>query len=226
MPTTCRADPLETGEVYHVMNKSIADFKIFHTANDYLRMKQMMRYFQIRDVLPKFSQFRELKWVQDKGFDDAFLEMTEGSKCHIQILAYCLMPTHVHVIAKQLAKNGISIFMANLLNSYARFFNTKHKRVGPLWVGRFKSVLVKTDEQALHLTRYIHLNPTSAGLVTKPNDWLWSSYQEYIEPEETDHPICQFKDTVNIKPDAYQEFTNDHVDYQRDLAIIKKLALE
>ncbi len=226
MPTTYRKDPLVTGGIYHVMNKSIAGFKIFHTQNDYLRLKQMMRYFQFKGLLPKFSQFRELKWVQAKGFENALAEMTIDSKRHVQILAYCLMPTHLHIVAKQLTKNGISIFMANLLNSYARFFNIKRKRHGPLWVGRFKSVLVETDEQLLHLTRYIHLNPTTADLIAKPEDWLWSSYGEYIRPEGFEHPLCQYQELLDITPTQYQKFANDHIDYQRNLAIVKKLILD
>ena len=70
--------------------------------------------------------------------------------------------------------------MRRLLNSYTRYFNEKIKRKGPLWEGRFKKVLVNSDEQLLHLTRYVHLNPVSAGIVEKPEDWPCSSYREYI----------------------------------------------
>jgi len=66
-------------------------------------------------------------------------------------------------------EEGISLYMKNLLNSYTRYFNTKTKRKGPLWQGRFKSVLIKMDEQ-LYLTRYIHLNPTSEDLVEKTSE--------------------------------------------------------
>lgn len=226
MPTTPRKDALETGEIYHVMNKSIAGFRIFNTQKDYLRMKRMLQYFQVRESLPKFSQFFELKITKDKGFEDAFLEMTAKSKRHNQLIAYCLMPTHVHFVVKQLSKDGVSRHMANLLNSYARYFNIRHDRRGPLWVGRFKSVRVKTDEQLLHLTRYLHLNPTTADLVKKPENWQWNSYMEYVRPQKDQYLLCQFSELLNIIPKQYKNFVNDHIGYQRDLAKIKKVVLE
>lgn len=226
MPTTPRKDPLEAGEVYHVMNKSIAGFKVFHSNKDYLRMMYMIRYFQVSTLLPKFSRFLQLKEITEKGFEPALKDFVEGSKQHVQIISYCLMPTHIHLVVKQLTKNGISIFMANLLNSYARYFNTKYKRKGPLWVGRFKSVLVRKDEQLLHLTRYVHLNPSTSELVKKSEDWPHSSYKEYIEPKKVAYPLCQFHDLIDMKPREYKSFVNDYADYQRELAKIKKLALE
>jgi len=226
MPTTLRKDPLVTGEVYHVMNKSIAGFKIFNSDNDYLRMQRMMIYFQTAELLPKFSQFLELKHIREDGFETAFREIASDSKQHIQIIAYCFMPTHLHLVTKQLIKNGISTFMANILNSYARYFNTKYERKGPLWVGRFKNVHVDTDEQLLHLTRYIHLNSTIAKLVNKAEDWKWSSYKEYINPKSIEHPLCKFSEFIDMKPTTYRKFVEDEVDYQRELTQIKKLTLE
>jgi putative transposase len=78
------------------------------------------------------------------------------------------MPTHIHLVLRQLKDGGISKFMSNILNSYSRYFNIKHNRKGPLWEGRFRKVLVGSDEQLLHLTRYVHLNPVTACLVDKP----------------------------------------------------------
>lgn len=226
MPTTPRKDLLDVGETYHVMNKSIAKFKIFNTDKDYLRMKRMMMYFQISELLPRFSRFLELKQVREDGFETTFADFSKDSKQRVQIISYCLMPTHVHIVLKQLTKNGTSTFMANLLNSYARYFNTKYKRQGPLWVGRFKNVLVSKDEQLLHLTRYVHLNPVTAKLVDRADDWKWSSYKEYSKPKLTEHPLCQFRELVIMRPAEYQKFVVDQVDYQRELAQIKKLVLE
>ena len=119
---------------------------------------------------------------------------------------------------------GISLYMKNLLNSYTRYFNTKTKRKGPLWQGRFKSVLIKTDEQLLHLTRYIHLNPTSEDLVEKPEDWPYSSYNEYLRNSE--EPLCSFSKYLDIEPKTYKEFVESRKDYQKRLSEIKHLLLE
>ncbi|MEE8423717.1 MAG: transposase, partial [Thermodesulfobacteriota bacterium] len=142
----------------------------------------------------------------------------------VEVIAFCLMPTHLHLILKQMKENGISSFMGNTLNSYTRSFNTKYKRKGPLWEGRFKSVLVDSDEQLLHLTRYLHLNPVTAYLVNKPEEWSASSYQEYVS-KVNNNRICKFDDLLEIDPAAYREFVSDRVSYQRELASIKELLL-
>lgn len=134
------------------------------------------------------------------------------------------MPTHIHLVLKQTQPAGISIFMGNILNGYTRYFNTKHHRKGPLWESKFQNVLVENDEQLLHLTRYIHLNPTSAGIVEKPQDWKFSSYNEYLN--NVDYPICQFKDLLEFQPKKYKEFIQDRIAYQRELTIIKKQLID
>jgi putative transposase len=136
------------------------------------------------------------------------------------------MPTHVHFVLKQLSENGISIFIGNLLNSYTRYFNTKHKRKGPLWEGRFKSVLVREQGQLLHLTRYVHLNPVTAGLVDKPEEWAASSYREYIGIVSGKNRICDFKGVLDIDRRRYAKFVEDRIAYQRQLAWMRKLILE
>lgn len=220
-----RKDPLTTGQIYHIMNKSIAGYKIFNTQHDYQRMQQMLRYFSIAEKLPKFSQFLEREEIKTLGLEACLEKYFGGAKYHVQPIAYCLMPTHLHIVVKQLRPNGISTFMSNTLNSYSRYFNLKHKRKGPLWVDRFKDVLVKTDEQLLHLTRYLHLNPTTAGLTKRPEEWLWSSYHEYTTKKVT-HPLCRFSELLNITPAQHRNFVNDHIDFQRELGKIKKLLLE
>jgi putative transposase len=134
------------------------------------------------------------------------------------------MPTHIHLILKQLAPSGISIFVGNVLNSYTRYFNLKHHRKGPLWESKFQNILVKGDEQLLHLTRYIHLNPVTALLTDKPQNWKFSSYNEYLG--QTNYPICQYKDLIEFDQNKYKKFVLDRISYQRELAIIKKITLD
>lgn len=221
-----RKEKLVVGQVYHIFNKSIAGFKIFNDDIEFLRMKAMLRYFQIENMLFKFSRFMELQEVKEKGFSQHFISVSQGKDKLVQIIAYCLMPTHLHLILKQLKKDGISIFTGNVLNSYSRYFNTKHKRKGPLWEGKFKNVLVETDEQLLHLTRYIHLNPVTAYLVDKPEEWIVSSYQEYLLEVQDQDKICEYDDILDIDSGSYSKFVADFVSYQRELAKIKNLLLE
>jgi len=76
----------------------------------------------------------------------------------------------------------------------------------------------------LHLTRYIHLNPVTASLVKKPEDWNFSSYKEYLG--ESPRKICEFEEFIPIGKNEYKLFVEERIDYQKELAKIKHLLLE
>lgn len=210
-------------EIYHVTTKSIAGYVIFNNETEYLRMKQLIRYYQLENPPVRFSYFVAKRKDKDEFVNS---EDRQSRKNLIRIIAYCFMPTHIHLIIQQLKQNGISIYINRVLNSYTRYFNIKHHREGPLWTGRFKRILVETDEQLIHLTRYIHLNPVTAYLVNKPELWQFSSYQEYIAKESIKDKICEFEHLVETSSGEYKKFVNDQISYQRKLAAIKKLILE
>jgi len=215
---------LTRGETYHIFSRSIANFKIFNNDDDYVRMLYLIKYFQINNPPTKFSYFIELKQVQQFGFLNYLDSIAKDQANIVQIIAYCLMPTHLHLILKQLSPTGISEFMGNALNGYSRYFNTKYKRKGPLWESKFQNVKVENDEQLIHLTRYLHLNPVTARLIERPQDWQYSSYKEYID--DVDHRFCQYDDLLTIKPKDYRKFVMDRKSYQRELAIIKKQLID
>ena len=221
-----RKEPLVTGNIYHIMSKSISGYSIFNSDTEYTRMIQMFRFFSYDGSLPRFSQFITYHVVQKEGFEQALKQLVGENNKLMQIIAYCLMPTHIHLILKQLQDNGLSVAVGNMLNAYTRYFNTRHKRQGPLWMSRFKNILVDSDEQLLHLSRYIHLNPVTAGLVNNAAQWKNSSYAEYITPDKISHPLCDFRNYINENPYRYRAFVDDRAGYQRELAKIKKLAME
>ncbi|MDP2922405.1 MAG: transposase [Candidatus Omnitrophota bacterium] len=212
-----RKDLLVVGEVYHIFTRSIADFKIFNNDDEFSRMLGVIKYYQCEKPAVKFSRFITL---EENMQNNIRKDLSSEKEKLVTIIAYCLMPTHLHLILKQLKQNGISIFMSNILNSYTRYFNTKHKRKGPLWEARFKSVLVEKDEYLSHLTRYIHLNPVTASLIDKPEDWFASSYREYIEKNA--EKICQYDDVLQANPISYKQFVDNRISYQRELAKIKQ----
>ncbi|MBU2265406.1 MAG: hypothetical protein KJ977_00005, partial [Candidatus Omnitrophica bacterium] len=122
--------------------------------------------------------------------------------------------------------DGISIFMGNVLNSYSRYFNIKHKRKGPLWQGRFRNALIANDEQLLHLTRYIHLNPVTAYLVDRPEQWFFSSYEEFTNNTEKLNKLCRYEDILDIHSKEYKKFVEGAISYQRELAQSKHLLFD
>lgn len=139
------------------------------------------------------------------------------------------MPNHFHFLMKELIEEGIRKFVSNLQNSYAKYFNTKRKRVGSLFQEMFKAVRIETDEQFIHVARYIHLNPYSS-LVVKNLEQLknypWCSLGNYFNENhfnflEKDFLISFFK-----TKETFKNFTFNQADYQKHLEEIKHLALE
>src|SRR3989344_1164484 len=212
-----RKEALITGEIHHVFTRSIAGFEIFRAQSNYKRFVDTLSFYNQATTELRFSKFLELL----PKSREKFLK-SRVSDPLVQIIAYCVMPTHPHLILKQLKEHGISIFMKNALDSFTRYFNTRYKRKGPLWESKFKNILVQKDEQLLHLTRYIHLNPTSAGLVDKPEEWQFSSYNQFINNNPSGTLPCNWDGILDIEPAKYQKFVNDRISYQRSLAQIKK----
>ena len=217
-----RKVPLVNKGVYHICSKSIQGFKIFNSDNDSKRMLDLMRFYNTNQPVCKFSDFLEFA-SKAKKLEEL---VADHSMKLVRLIAYCIMPTHIHFILQQLEENGISMLMNTVLKAYSQYFNLRHNRKGPLWESRFKNVLVETDSQLLHLTRYIHLNPPTAHLVDRPEDWKWSSYREYLGRIYKNQTICDFSDLVDISIPSYQKFVNDRIAYQRELGKIKHLILE
>lgn len=218
-----RKDPLVNDRYYHIFSRSIAQFKIFNNNEDYLRILHILDLYRYIDFNYKYSHFDELTIEHQQAI---IADLRKDNYVLVEIVAYCLMSTHLHLLLKQIADKGITKYLAKVLNSYSRYFNIKHKRIGPLWAGRFKSVLVSSDEQLLHLTRYIHLNPTSAGLVDKLNAWEFSSYYEYIDSDIEREKICSFSDILTLSPKKYKKFVESIKSYQKELSLIKNILLD
>ena len=99
--------------------------------------------------------------------------------------AYCLMDNHYHLFIKT-NKSNLSQGIHYLNSSYANWFRNKHQIIGPLFQGRFKSILVDADNYALALSAYIHLNPLRAGIIKQLEDYPWSSYLDYLNLRKSD----------------------------------------
>ena len=110
-----------------------------------------------------------------------FLEYlkTAKEKFKFYLYCYCLMGNHYHLLLETIQPN-ISNIMQYINTSYTTYYNIKRKRCGHLFQGRYKSILVEADAYFLELTRYIHLNPVKAKVVTVPEEYLWSSCKEYL----------------------------------------------
>lgn len=148
-------------------------------------------------------------------------------KYPLEILAYCLMPNHVHFLIKQTYSNAISRFMSDLCNSHSRYFNVKYDTVGSLYQGRFKAKKVDKDEYLIHLSRYIHLNPVDLFYLTKNtfeqiSFYRWSSLPAYILGKSNEivtvEPILQYFSSKDPITD-YKEFVEANIKLKVDPTI-------
>lgn len=220
-----RTISLVNEEIYHVFNRSVAKQPIFLTSQNYKRAVAVIDFYRYQNLTLRFSHYDRLPQEQRKDFRE---NLAKNGQLITEILTFCLMPNHFHFLLRQLKDNGISVFMRNFQNSYSRYFNTKQERSGALFQSMFKAVRIESDEQLIHVSRYIHLNPVSSMLIKIDSlrDYHWSSFGEFmgsVNSNLTDTKVIlgYFKSRQ-----AYEKFVFDQADYQQKLEKIKHLALE
>lgn len=222
---TIRKNPIIVGQIYHVFNRSIGRQPIFLNNSSYQRALETINYYQYLETSLRFSHFNRLPAnLKNRALD----VLLQGRK-RVKILAYCLMPNHFHFLIQEISDRGISNFMSNLQNSYAKFFNTKNERNGALFQQMFKAVLIESDEQLIHVTRYIHLNPLTSFIlkdIKELSDYLWSSFQEYLGRGNLSIVDKEFILDFFPSIQSFIDFTKDQIDYQRQLDKIQHLLLE
>lgn len=217
-----RNDSPSVGEYYHVFNRGVEKRTIFNDERDYQRFLEIMAYY--RDPTPMISfsqrhriQFQELELHQKQVRPETRL---------VEVIAFCLMPNHFHLLVRVNVENGLQNWIRLVSNSYAHSYNIRWNRVGPLFQGPYKLVHMNSNDQLLHLSRYIHLNPVVARLIDSPNNWQWSSMRHYVGLDQIDwlNPniiVKQFQ-----KAQIYQTFVDDHAEYASTLSSIKRLLID
>lgn len=219
-----RTTPLVTGEYYHVYNRGVARQPVFLTKRDYKHFLLTLSYYRFSNPPLKLSHF-----LQQSREDQVRLmkQVHKAGKKLVELISLVLMPNHFHLLVRQTADEGISTFLRRATNSYTRYFNTTHDRVGPVFQGPFKTVRVETDEQLIHLSRYIHLNPLM-GHVVKASTWRsypWSSFPDFQQGTsawlDLRPVLCRF-----ASPKAHEQFVQDQVASAKVLKRIAHLVLE
>jgi putative transposase len=186
---------LINNEIYHIVLRGVGDSLIFKDENDYFRVIFSLYEFNTTGPV-EIRRQRELRKKRrvhkDKNYGEQF---SVARKLLVEILAFCLMPNHIHLLLKQVQDGGITKFMRKFGAGYAGYFNKKHNRMGHLFQGRFRAVHIKDDEQLKNVFVYIHTNPISliepnwkeAGIANPQKvskfleNYKWSSYSDYID---------------------------------------------
>ena len=220
-----RRTPIVTGEIYHTFNRSIARQPIFLSVRSYSRALELINFYSYIQPRLRFSHYNRLPLKEKADFLE---DLKINGRKQIKLFAFCLMPNHVHFLMKELEKNGISRFMSNFQNSYAKYLNLKTNRTGSLFQSMFKAVRIESDEQLIHVCRYIHLNPLTSYVIRDVDGlerYPWSSYPEYFKGISDLIDTNLISDFFPSKKE-FRKFTLDQVDYQRQLDKIKHLSLE
>lgn len=170
-----------------------------------------------------YSRFKELVNPNRKRQILSLLSVKKYFK--VNVLAYCIMPNHFHLLLQQKADGGISKYLSDVLNALTRHFNIRHDRKGPLFLPRFQAKHIVSREQLIHVSRYIHLNPYSSGLLQKLDEldhYQWSSYLVYTQGAAD--KLCMSKLILaefGNSSENYRHFVLNHAQHQRTLEYIK-----
>lgn len=181
-----------------------------------------------------------------RGNDGQPIFFSESDRCRIclllqegvekfghRILSFCFMTNHIHLVI-QVAEVGLSSIIQNLAFRYTRYVNWNLKKIGHLFQGRFKSVLVDSDRYLKDLVRYIHLNPVKAAMTARPEDYRWSSHRAYLRTDTytwltTDYTLRKFGDETGVAIKQFQEYVlagigiDEEIDFE---AAVVKVYLE
>jgi len=181
---------LINNEIYHIVIRGVGDSLIFKNINDYYRAIFSLYEFNTTGPVEIKKQREKRETIKKRGE----LFSADTRKLLVDILAFCFMPNHIHLLLKQIKNGGITQFMRKLGAGYAAYFNKKYNRKGHLFQGRFKAVHIKDDKQLRTAFVYIHSNPISLiepkwkeigikdpkKVIKFLENYKWSSYQDYI----------------------------------------------
>ncbi len=207
---------LENG-VYHIYNRGVDKRIIFTDQQDYKVFLSYFKLYLTPPIDPYTTSYVRPEYLPKNYHKD------------IDLVAYCLMPNHFHLLVQQRSKLAIASFMQSLGTKYSIYFNKRHQRSGALFQSRYKAALVDKDAYLVHLSRYIHLNPKSI------NQNLISSYSSYadylglrqttwIKPQLVLSNFTQYAQTPLVKHQTYKGFIEDHE--VESAKILGKLTLE
>ena len=142
------------------------------------------------------------------------LMMKYSQQSHVTIAAYCLMPNHYHIIAKQRPSGSLSSFLKKTFSAFTQAMNKRYGSSGTFFQGQAKIKEITNDEYCLQVIRYVHLNPVTAKLVTSADKWEYSNYQEWIGQRGNDLMDNELRITYFADAKEYQQFVEE---YQMDL---------
>ncbi len=201
-------------ELYHLYNRGTEKRDIFMSSKDYERFLALMYICNQAETPVR---------IIGQNLPELIQIYPQNSKELAEIAAYCLMPNHFHILAKEKQENGISRFMHKITTAYTMYFNKKFERTGSLFQGTFKSTHAQNDRYLKYLISYIHLNPVKLiepewkemgindlGQAEKYLDnYKYSSYLDYQDKKRIENNI--------INKEALPKYFKSSIDFKKSI---------
>jgi len=211
---------------YHIYNRGVEKRTIFEDEQDYKVFLSYLKY-SLSDP-PKPEDVSKTFTLQGSPFKGV-PRLPKNFKGKIELLSFCLMPNHFHLLVKQIDNFSLKSFMISIITRYSMYFNKKYDRVGSLFQGIYRAVLIDNESYLLYLSRYIHLNPLE---ISKNIASAYSSYADYLEIRNTQwiNPeiiLSEFNKKVGTefkKINSYKNFVENYT--QDDKLILGDLTLD
>lgn len=195
---------------YHVYNRGVEKRKIFLDQQDYsVFLSYLKTYLEPKDKekLSKIFLSPQSSW-KEKDHADKELHL-KNYFGQLELVCYALMPNHFHFLIRQI-NPSLNFFMSSLGTRYGMYFNKKYKRDGSLFQDVYKAVTVESEEQLLHLSRYIHLNSKFKPLPSSLPDFLrerntnWIKRKHILEYFSKTNPAESYKEFLGMpKNDSF-----------------------
>ncbi|MFH0803511.1 MAG: transposase [Candidatus Tagabacteria bacterium] len=171
------------GEFYHIYIHGISDFEIFPNKKDYQRFLTLLFSANGINSTPRLDRSIDLNLV----WDIIAGKMKIGEPL-VDIVCFCLMPTHFHLLVKERGDGNVSKYLHKILVSHAKYINLKYKKRGHLFESNFHSKHIDDNDYLLKISCYIHKNPKDLkSWKNKEHLYPWSSYQDYILENRWQH---------------------------------------
>jgi len=181
--------------VYHVYNRGVEKREIFLDEQDYAIFLHLLKYY-LSPV--EKNPIHPLINLPNYSVAFKYRHVLENLEDKVDLFAFCLMPNHFHLIIRQKTVDGMTSLMRKISTTYAMYFNKKYDRVGYLFQGNYKAILVDRDDYLIHLSRYVHINSAEFE-GTVPSNYPYSSYSYYLKE----------KHAVWLKPDFILNYFKD-----------------
>ncbi len=221
MPSKNTLKTYEAGGYYHVYNRGVDKQIIFRTEQDYKTFLSFLQLYLAPPLQGESSQAKKLP--PSKKLKNYYGD--------VSLISYCLMPNHFHLFVRQKSDHGMDHFMRSLCTKYVRYFNSHYKRIGPLFQGPYKAVMVTNEYQFTYLTKYIHRNPLDLppyeDSPRRLQEYKYSSYGNYLHQFQqnwvsTEDVLSYFSKTNPLL--TYQNFVEETG--AEDITVIAKVTLD